>query len=465
MGEDRAETYLRLTAEARLRRAGRSVRDVRSSVEQVSWAGEVLVAAGVLAEDQVRRIAAEHHAALSVRAGTELTSRLSLAIWQLDDGWRRAAPPPAAQQMRVTPVGATFRVTGGRAPADLYLMTLVSTPADAVITVAMRMRWPPDGSSADLESAGAGPEYLPYDQLWVADDRATRYRTRLVGEGGTATWHGMLQLSPAPARDARWLDLIADGTHRLVRLDLNARAAVVRATTEPDPAVPPGERLLARQADRILASAGASGGTSVDSRLGEMITVLTGAGAIAPDSPTPGHLAALCRRLGVDPHGIHGVHGFTAPAAAGIPGPWADVLAGLDAEPADPGPDWFAPLGVIMPELDGARLALTGLTYAEGETDLHVVASGGPVWAAPGWDPGYSLWVRDAAGTWHVALETGRNGVAPGLPGGSGWEVRWLRLTPPLRGFPETVEVVVTGPATRTRAVVPVREGPAMADT
>jgi hypothetical protein len=459
VGEDRAETYLRLAAEAWLGRAGRSYRDVRASVEQVRWAGEVLVAAGALTEDEVRRIAAEHEAALSVRAGAETARRLSRAMWQLDDdSWPRAAPSPAAAQpMRVTPVRATLRVTGGRAPADLHLMTLVGTRADAVITVAMTIRWPPDGSSADLESAGAGPEHLPYGQLWAVDDRATRYRTLLAGEGGTATWLGTIQLCPAPPPGARWLDLIADGTRRLLRLDLTGRVVgspAVRATTEPDPAVPRGERLLARQADLILAgaAAGASGGTSADPRLGEMITVLAGAGAIAPDSPVPGQLAALCQRLGVDPGGI------AAPAAADIPGPWASVLAGLDAAPDSRGPDWFAPLGVILPDADGTRFALAGLSCAGGESDLHVVASGGP-------DPGFSWWIRDDAGNWHVARETGRSEVSPGLAAGSGWEVRWLRLTPALRGCPDAIEVVVTGPAARVRAVVPVREGSAMADT
>jgi hypothetical protein len=281
----------------------------------------------------------------------------------------------------------------------------------------------------------------------------------------------------------------AEAWSRSIRLDLEARAPAVRATTERDPAVPPGERLLARQADRILASAGASGGTSVDPRLGEMIAVLTGAGAIAPDSPVPGHLAALCRRLGADPHGI------TAPAAADIPGPWASVLAGLDTAPAGldtapagldtapagldtapagQGPDWFAPLGVILPDVDGARFAVAGLSFAGDESDLHVVAGGSPERAAHGWDPGFSWWVRDDAGTWHVARETGRSEFSPGLAGGSGWEVlaggsgwevEWLRLTPPLRRRPHAIEVVVTGPATRVRAVVPVREGSAMADT
>jgi hypothetical protein len=55
--------------------------------------------------------------------------------------------------------------------------------------------------------------------------------------------------------------------------------------------------------------------------------------------------------------------------------------------------------------------------------------------------------------------------AAGALAGGSGWEVGWLRLTPALRGCADAIEVVVTGPATRVRAVVPVREGSAMADT
>ncbi len=40
-----------------------------------------------------------------------------------------------------------------------------------------------------------------------------------------------------------------------------------------------------------------------------------------------------------------------------------------------------------------------------------------------------------------------------------------LRLTPPLRARPDTIEVVVTGPATRVGALVPVRAAPGMPDT
>ena len=49
------------------------------------------------------------------------------------------------------------------------------------------------------------------------------------------------------------------------------------------------------EAERILASGDARGPTE-GPEPGEIITVLTEAGAIAADSPIPGQLAALCQR-------------------------------------------------------------------------------------------------------------------------------------------------------------------------
>jgi hypothetical protein len=37
-----------------------------------------------------------------------------------------------------------------------------------------------------------------------------------------------------------------------------------------------------------------------------------------------------------------------------------------------------------------------------------------------------------------------------------GMQAFWLRLTPPLATIPDAAEIVVTGPATRVRATVPV---------
>jgi hypothetical protein len=102
-------------------------------------------------------------------------------------------------------------------------------------------------------------------------------------------------------------------------------------------------RLLAEQQARssprsgpdIARSAWDDGGPSVDPRLDELITMLTGAGALPADSPVPGRLAALCERLGVAGHPI------SAPPAADLPARWAEVMppgAGPRAEPSGPGP-------------------------------------------------------------------------------------------------------------------------------
>jgi hypothetical protein len=357
--------------------------------------------------------------------------------------------------MRVTPIGRTLRVADERAPSDLHLLTLVRTPGHAVITAVMRMHWPADGSSVDLEITGAGPQHLPYQQLWAADDEGTRYLLGLSGYGGTAAWAGVGVLSSVPPAGARWLDLIADGVRPLIRLSLHpedppgSRPGPSPAASREPLAVPAGERLLARVADHIMASAWDIRGPAADPRLGEMTRVLADAGALA-DSRAPGHLAALCRELGAEGHGI------SAPPATEIPAHWASILAQRHATGSRAEPEVFAPLGVILPGIDGTRFALAGLSSAAGQSHLHVVASGLrdaervdlPV---RGWDLGFSWWLKDEAGLWHVATTEDPDWRA----GGEG--ALRLRLTPPLTRAPDTVEVVVTGSSARVRAIVPVR--------
>ena len=340
----------------------------------------------------------------------------------------------ASSAMRVTPIGRALRVASDRAPSALHLMSLVRTGTEAVITVVMRMHWPPDGPGTDLEITRAGPHHLPYDQLWAVDDQGTRYTVRFeAGQGGTATWRGIARLSPVPPRGARRLDLVGDGT-RLIQLPLRPAAARGRQAAPPatEPAaVPPGERLLLLEAERILASGDARGPVQGPVP-GEIITVLTEAGAIAAGSPVPGQLAALCQRLGAAGHGI------TVPPAAEIPAQWASVLARRDAPVPARRPEVFAPLPCILPDVDGARFALAGLSMAAGESHLHVVSSGMPQLAdrfAHDWTPGFSWWLGDGAGNWHVAT------AGEPCTLGDGTQAFRLRLTPPLAAVPDAAEV------------------------
>jgi hypothetical protein len=289
------------------------------------------------------------------------------------------------------------------------------------------------------------------------------------GRSETVTWLGLLGLSPVPPPPVRRLDLLGDGT-LLIQLTLASpelpeppgRRAV--PMTVESVATGPGERLLLLEGEHILAT-GDVRGPAEGAGPGEIVTVLTEAGAIADGSPVPGQLAALCQRLGAAGHGI------TVPAAGEIPAPWASVLARRDApEPA--GDDVLVPLACVLPEMDGARLVLAGLTTVAGRSHLHVVSSGLPritTRSAWDWTPGFSWWLRDGAGNWHVATAAGEP-----CPFGDGLQAFWLRLTPPLSPSPTPplspsptpppspplapapgpAEIIVTGPATRIRATV-----------
>jgi hypothetical protein len=432
-----------------------------AAAESAHWrvirAGRILAAAGALDRDFLDRFAGELFSAITARSRIMLgwyRRRGVLHTMFARPGGQVVPSGRVGRAMTVTPIGRALRVASGRAPSVLHLMSLVRTGTEAVITVVMRMHWPPDGSSTDLEIIGAGPHHLPYDQLWAVDDQGTRYTVRFEGPGksGTATWRGIARLSPVPPRGARRLDLVGDGT-RLIQLPLRISAArgclAAPPVTEPV-AVRPGERLLVLEAERILACGDARGPVQGPGP-GEIITVLTEAGAIAAGSPVPGQLAALCQRLGAAGHGI------TVPPAAEIPAQWASVIAQRDAPvPAD-GPEVFAPLACVLPEVDGARFALAGLSTAAGESHLHVVSSGMPQLTdrfEHNWTPGFSWWLRDGAGNWHVAT------AGEPCTFGDGTQAFRLRLTPPLAAVPGAAEVVATGPATRVRATVPIRPAP-----
>jgi len=99
-----------------------------------------------------------------------------------------------------------------------------------------------------------------------------------------------------------------------------------------------------------------------------------------------------------------------------------------------PGESWegFAPLAALLPDIDGTRFALAGLSSAAGES-----RAGEP-----------------------QRLVAGRDFFRLGLtPSRDGEAVTRLRLTPPLAARPDTLELEVTGPSARLRAVVPVRAG------
>lgn len=419
--------------------------------------GRILAAAGALDHECLNRVAAGLATAIKLRSRILLDwdrRRGVLHRTLFEPPGRPPVPPrPASRVLSVTPIGRILRVTSGRAPSVLHFLSLARTETEAVLTVAMCMRWPPDGSSADLEVSGAGPHHLPYDQLLAIDDQGGRYSFRFEGGGRrTDTWRGVVRLSPVPPPDARRLDLVGDGT-RLIELPLRAPAGHRRPTVPPavEPAVLPlGERLLVLEAARILAS-GDVAGPPEGPDPGEIITVLTEAAVITASSRGAAQLAALCQRLGVALPGI-----TTASPAAEIPAQWFSVLAHRDVPTPTDSPEAFAALASILPDIDGTQFTLTGLSTVAGESRLHVISSGMPPLTdrfAHNWTPGFSWWLCDGTGNWHVATAGEPWSFADGL------EAFRLRWTPPLLA-PGPVEVTVTGPTTRVRATILIPGGP-----
>ena len=226
MGDERAETYLRVLTEAELRRVSSRLRlldaaagtDVWSppdsslfvTAERAQWkvgrTGRILLAAGVLDQEALFGATGHFFDAIQVRSRLLLNwyrSRGVLPRTIFAPAVVQPPPRPADPDMRVTPIGLTLGVAGDRAPSTVHLMSLVVTGTEALITVVMRMHWPPDGSSSDLEVTGAGAHHLPYDQFWAVDDEGTRSRrgsrpatARQLPGGASSSFHPCPRAAP-----------------------------------------------------------------------------------------------------------------------------------------------------------------------------------------------------------------------------------------------------------------------------
>ena len=178
-----------------------------------------------------------------------------------------------------------------------------------------------------------------------------------------------------------------------------------------------------------------------------MIAALQECGALPPLSPVPGQLAALCAGLNVNGHGI------TAPPARDLPEPWLSLLACCRAGKTRAAPvrDGCAAAAVVLPELDGIRLAVLGLHNCQDSTVLHMHASGPNTDAIHGPDDLYPwaiIWVRDSGGRWHATRTLGRSGKDDEV-------ALRVEVVPPLSRATAWIELLAAGPSAELRATVP----------
>ena len=437
MDRERAETHLRLLAEAELRR----VMTMLAGSIPGRWYSErlVLVAQALTAVDAVGADVADE---IQADVGLAVAARHRLAARGPGPG--RPRPAPRRTSWRVVPVGQVIEIRKDDQRRDLLLVAYVQSAGGARFIAA---EWP------------FGPVTFT-----AADDRGVSYQISWRGEMAPRE----LALRPDPPHRIRWLDLSAAAGEPATRIDLTPQIPAPDITVTRH-AHSPGELLLDTIAVRILTAAARlppdnpgqltaarPGLRALGDGPGPIVAALHAAGVLPPGSPVPGQLAGLCARLGLDGHGI------TAPPAGDLPERWHSMLTPPSREPqAPPAPGILAATAAELPELDGATIAIAGLHHGERGTIMHLLATG--VTLEAGWPYGVRplpvLWIRDSDGRWHatdmdgVVSPWGDNGANPWTD--TSMVTVWLKIVPPLDRGTAWIEISAAGRSAQVRTTLP----------
>jgi hypothetical protein len=461
--QTRAETYLRLLAEAALRPAARADED---HADRVRRAADILVDAGVLADEQATDLVLMLGTALRVRGrrGTALGASRRLGA----TAGQRGTDRPARQPWRVITVFPE-QVPGSR------LMALVVT-ADRIIAPAT-LRFPPSAGLDDLTPPA-------FTDLIASDDAGTDYQLSFTeGSWAGSTWTGTILARPAPPPSARLLTITSpNGPLLIFPLTPAPAAPPVAAAVEPA-GDSPGERLLHRRAEAMLAALASGqpgqgsqlfsyearrravsqvmealsaslpptaspvvaravassslGRPPAEPGLPELVATLEGAGALSPLSVVPAQVGRLAEALGDPNAGAH-------ESDVRLPSRWTDVLAHYGRRHHPPLAAGTGSIGAELPAVEGTSFVIAGVRTSVTGTALHVVGRGWRRIRLSGQHMGLSWWARDSSGGWHLGIVTTWNLASENL-------TMRLSLFPPLRpgepGTADTLTLEVTGNA------------------
>jgi hypothetical protein len=457
---ERAERHLRLAAEAGLRRS-RTLPDYGTApnaravftdcIARLNGVAAALTAVGALDADRADEILLQFQAALAVRhrlhpqtAGPLLRparTRMVPVAGPAATAGPDPAPGPGAP-WRVFPVGRMLPFRDEFVAGELYVLSLLVTAERAQALAIAPMR----------PTIAGGPGFAgfpePFMTITATDDRGTGYQVNFHGGGSGTHWEGRLIIEPAPA-GARWLELTIGEHAPRARIDLTAPAPPADVGTRPQDR-PPGEQLLEHVAQQILVnSAGWPGDAWEKARgLGDVVAGLEAAGALSPFSPVPGYLATICERMDIEGHDL------TATLRADLPAPWLSVLAWYGRRHRPAVHDGTASAALVLSDLDGAQVAVTGLHTHDNQTFLHVVASREQaarldVDAGPLTRQGFCCWLRDDGGQWHVAVPGSWSSDGHAEVTGS------LQVLPPLGRDTVRVTLLASTLTSQVRAEVP----------
>ena len=471
-----AETYLRVLAEAELRRAlarprhqppgagkvPRAIPAAAEGMDRVRAAAEALNVIGMIEDTAAQRLLTEFTAALAVRGMVPLRvlQGVPVARWNQP---RLPAPGLPGGVVQVVPVGRSL--PGGRDSELLRLLTLTMAPGRAAaLTIAGRVALDRRLPRRELPIGPFGPYSLPDLGLTFTDDRGTRYQGEISG-GGTCdgTWWALeLFFSPLPQPGIGWLDITAVTGPATIRVDMaGAASSVVQAGGPLTPPAaddapaglsglppagtgPPGERLLDSIAENLLWSWLWHHGAGPElRRLTAMAAALAGTGAVQPGSPALNRYAALSHRLGIP---ARDKTPATGAVAAELPHAWSSVLASRGTQD---GREDVIPVAAALPEINGARYALAGMYSSAGSATLRALAWGWQPEDEPLNKAPFSWWARDNAGRWHVARQVWSDVRRDGA-------VLDITLIPPLHPAATSLQIILTGPSGRAAVMVPI---------
>jgi hypothetical protein len=450
MDRERAESYLRLLAEAEFRRVLLSAEQpdswrVRAVSKALTTVGALDLSTAETIENDLRMAVAARESdkrPFRVRGFRKLTppstswpprplasalraysSTVTVTLSPITSGGKI---PPRTEPDLIVPLGIRIPLAIEELSGELQLITFAHTASGARFLI-----------RAQLTGGGDRPGFGLLSRLSMTDDTGTVYRLRFTGSTRRHSYTGHLRLSPAPPPGVRWVEISPPGGPAtrvsLERENPGYEAASVTVTKAESTAA---ELLLNDYAMLIL---------SYDDEvpeaapaLGNVVQALLEAGALSPASPLPGQLARLCERLGFEEHGI------PAPAAHddGLPDQWLSEAQ----EPYTPfPPNQCAASVAMLPELDGIAMTILGLVNTDDQTLLYVQTTGVTGSFRDNNMPG--LWIRDDVGGWHATRNRGWNAHhdEAQVP---------QEIWPPLR-HASTIEVVFTGQSAEARATLP----------
>jgi hypothetical protein len=468
MNRERAETHLRLLAEAELRRAttrpaGGGLLDECHSA-RLELVAQALHAAHAFDMAAANQIQAELAWALGVRQPRQgpagpVPSRQANLVSLMHSARYSTAPhrtpsPPAP--WRVVPVGQVIRTRAGEVQGEVHLLAYLQTATGARFTAISY--WRP-GQTPERHTPPPGVVHA--GKFTAVDDQGTSYQFGVSLGPLRTEWSGVLDLHPSPPQEIRWLDLSTTPGGPATRIDLSSQPAPPPEITVTPAAVEPGEFLLTDIAAGFLALASpeqvplhpsAARAGPLDQAadgLADIIAALQASAALSPSSRLPGQLAGLCTRLGINGHGI------AAPPTGDLPEPWLSLLEYCRRGKPEraPVPGW-AVTAIELPEVDGARVTVLGLHNGDHGQFLHLLASG--ITPEYTWPYGTIadrmpiVWLRDCNGRWHTARPRSSGPLRD-----SDDFLLWPRVVPPLAHGTPQVDMVAAGPSAEVRATLP----------